>query len=415
MPTSKLIKVMVSSRCETPIWRSDEKSDKNSGKRPVKKHGKKQHTNHAKLSDVRLEFKRLAEETKLFGREIFDIWISEEPEGPDALDSSWEVCMERVRESHFLIVLYTGEAGWARPGGDIGICHAELQTAISEEPGKVFIINASKALVSKKDMSPAELQRIKEKSAEERRDEDSRNERFAEYYEQLSKFYEPASTYEEILEKCEKVLSEAVVRFVHLGKRECRRSKYNTGGPLDWSRMDYATRKSAIEDTIIGHLVEKGGDQKPERSVSLEVDGDDVLFVCHGVPAGISVAAARELVGQPFLKDYEYVERVKEQKVGGPIHLIGVHKGVTESQARKQLGFPDAIIVEAPFGIYVADKVQKIQMIFLENCRDEISTRHNLQRFMEWIDQTGEKEFIRKRSVSRRKIVDLIRAEREKE
>lgn len=39
------------------------------------------------------------------------------------------------------------------------------------------------------------------------------------------------------------------------------------------------------------------------------------------------------------------------------------------------LRFPDAMIVDAPFGIYVASEVQKIQMIFIRSCTDESSTR----------------------------------------
>ena len=126
----------------------------------------------------------------------------------------------------------------------------------------------------------------------------------------------------------------------------------------------------------------------------------------------MGIAAARELVGQPFLRDFNYINGLSDE-VKGPVHLIGVHKGVTENQARNLLGFPDALIIEAPFGIYIADKIQKIQMIFLKNCRDSISTQHNIQRFLDWIVETGESDFLRKRSISRRKIVDTINAEQE--
>jgi hypothetical protein len=65
----------------------------------------------------------------------------------------------------------------------------------------------------------------------------------------------------------------------------------------------------------------------------------------------------------------------------GAGHLIACQKGVTETQALRQLGFPDAIAVTAPFGVYVADPVQKIQMVFIANCRDETTTLGQLQRF----------------------------------
>jgi hypothetical protein len=63
------------------------------------------------------------------------------------------------------------------------------------------------------------------------------------------------------------------------------------------------------------------------------------------------------------------------------VHVIACHKGVTENQAVGLLGFPDATIVTPAFGVYVADNVQKIQLILLANCRDESSTRYAVQRF----------------------------------
>jgi hypothetical protein len=75
----------------------------------------------------------------------------------------------------------------------------------------------------------------------------------------------------------------------------------------------------------------------------------------------------------------------------------------------RQLGFPDATIVAAPFGIYVADKVQKIQMVFLANCRDATTTRHALTRLVEWLDSTGEEANLVSRARGRRRIVDAVK------
>jgi len=374
---NKNITIMISSRCLTAI--------------------KKRDGTTSTLTGLRNEIKKQLEETTFFGREIFEVWISEDPQAPDTVESSWNECMEKVDECHFLLVLYAQEAGWAKRGGDIGICHAELQTAIDREPGKVFIINIEKALVSPSKVSPVEQKR---------------NDQFIGYVNRINRFYEKASTFEEIIEKCKTVVREAVVRFVDFGKRESRRGKFSSGIALNWSRMNFMERKSTIEETILGHLIDNGGSQQNHSSVTLAMGKVEILVICHGVPGGMGVAAARELVGQPFLRDHDFIQGL-DKHVNGPIHLIGVHKGVTETQARNQLGFPDAIIVEAPFGIYVADKIQKIQMIFLKNCRDESATKHNVQRFLDWIEETGESDFIRNRSISRRKIVDLITLEKE--
>jgi hypothetical protein len=52
---------------------------------------------------------------------------------------------------------------------------------------------------------------------------------------------------------------------------------------------------------------------------------------------------------------------------------------ITEAQSRKQLGFPDATIVPTDFGVYMVDDAQKIQLIFIGNCRDETTSFYKLQ------------------------------------
>jgi hypothetical protein len=84
---------------------------------------------------------------------------------------------------------------------------------------------------------------------------------------------------------------------------------------------------------------------------------------------------------------------------------------VTESQAARQLGFPDATIVAPPFGVYVADDVQKIQLVFIANCRDETATRQGVQRVFDWLEQSGEYARLSARAASRAKIVRAIAKE----
>jgi hypothetical protein len=125
----------------------------------------------------------------------------------------------------------------------------------------------------------------------------------------------------------------------------------------------------------------------------------------------LAVAAAKEKVGQPFLEDHLYADTLISSKCGGPLHIIACHHTATETQARKLLGFPDATVVSAPFGVFVADNVQKIQFVFIVNCRDESTTRHGIQRFFEWLEQTGEDVLIAKRAKSRASIVKAIAKE----
>ena len=75
------------------------------------------------------------------------------------------------------------------------------------------------------------------------------------------------------------------------------------------------------------------------------------------------------------------------------------------------MGFPDATIVRGPFGAYVADEVQKIQFVLLENCRDDALTRIAFQRFVGWLDQSGEGQVLSKRADARKRIIEAIAAE----
>lgn len=68
----------------------------------------------------------------------------------------------------------------------------------------------------------------------------------------------------------------------------------------------------------------------------------------------------------------------------------------------RQLGFLDATVVSPPFGIYVADDIQKTQMVSIANCRDEISTRHHIQLFIQWLNEQGEDRLLTQ------KILDTI-------
>jgi hypothetical protein len=69
------------------------------------------------------------------------------------------------------------------------------------------------------------------------------------------------------------------------------------------------------------------------------------------------------------------------------------------------------MVVSAPFGVFVADPVQMVQFAFIVNCRDETSTRHGLQRFLEWLNQTGEDSRVAGRAQSRSRIVAAVARE----
>src|SRR6266851_3164560 len=93
------------------------------------------------LSQIRRELKREIETTTLFGETIYEVWINEETPPQGGRWDSWEVCVEAVKDCDILLVLGNGNAGWATDQEDIGICHAELATALATAPGKVRLIS----------------------------------------------------------------------------------------------------------------------------------------------------------------------------------------------------------------------------------------------------------------------------------
>ena len=366
MSEPRRIQVMISSRNNDPI-RLD-------GRR-------------TKLSAVRKRIKADVEAVELFGSRLFEVWINEDAPPAEGAEDSWEHCMRQVREADLVLVLYNGNAGWARHDGEIGICHGELEHGLDFAPAKVRII----ALDPLVDGNSPE-----------------RDERFRTYMGVQNRFWATARSGEEVIDHCSAALRDAVPAMVALGLRDARRGKFSAGAALDWSRMDYESRKEALETTLRDALVERGGSEEA-RGVLLPVAGHDLYFLCHGIPAAVSVAAAREMVGQPHLHDHESAGHMR--KASGPVHLIACHRGVTERQAASILGFPDATIISTPFGVYVADGIQRIQLVFIKECRDDTSTRVGVQRVFEWLAQSGEEELLSARAQARARIVQAIALE----
>jgi hypothetical protein len=162
-----------------------------------------------------------------------------------------------------------------------------------------------------------------------------------------------------------------------------------------WSSQEVQTVDEIVEQSVGGG-----------RLVAFSTASQPILTRIDAVPAAMSVAAARELVGQPFLRDHELVDLLEDRV--GPLHLIAVHGGVTEAQAIRQLGSPDATIVPTDFGVYVADEIQKVQMIFLARCIDRASIYARVQTLLDWLRQTAEGDRLASRADGRKEVVTLL-------
>lgn len=350
------------------------------------------------LSEARLSLKQALEDARLFGLPLFEVWTSESPAdaGLGLTDTAWDESIKRTREADIVLVLYTGEAGWAAPKRDLGVCHAEYLEAWNGERAKLKVMRVAGAVLESR-----------------RRDEKLRDERFRAEFERHNPTSPEAHSVEEIVELGCRQVWEAMAQLTVLGRREARRGEYAHGGPLDWSRLDFARRKKEMEKALGRYFIDQRSDARvagQDNCYVLPLDGRPLLFVCHAIPAALTVPAARELVGQPFLKDHNYVElsHRRSKQPAGPVHLIACQKSVSEAQAMRQLGYPDATIVKADFGVYVADGVQKIQMVFLANCRDASTTLDAAGKFFDWLDVTREAARLVQRAEGRRRIVRAI-------
>jgi hypothetical protein len=372
MALSRNIRVMISSRCND-LFPSN-------GKGAVT------------LSDIRKDLKKEIEGQELFGKPAFEVWINEETPPQGGTWDSWEVCLNAVKDCDVLLVLYNGNAGWASQAGDNGICHDELSTAYSTAPGKVRLIVLGEIKV---DNSP----------------DGKRNKRFQDYVKTQSAFRGgEVNSVAQLKQRVREALCDAVVRLVQSGVLEASRGGSVSGEALDWSRMNFLQRQKEMVGVLRDSLTLRNDTAEDDGHLFVRISRHEVLFVPEAIPAAMSVAAAREMVGQPFLKDHLHVGAL-EGKRGGPVHLIGCHKSVTEAQAMKLLGFPDATVLTTQFGVYVADNVQKIQLVLIRDCRDAANTRHGVQRFFEWLQQTGEGALLARRAIARARIVKTIAGE----
>lgn len=372
MAKSSKLRVMISSRCDD-FFPSNQ--------------------TELRLSDIRKDLREDIEAMEIAGKKAFEVWINEKTNPQGGTWDSWEVCMQAVHDADILLVLSNGYAGGAKSGEDIGICHAELMTGLSSAPAKVRLINLGKVLITKDD-------------------EGKRNKNFQDYVDKQSLFRGgTVKTVDDLKSRVKEALYDSVIKLTQSGVSQASKGKFHSGTALDWSRLDFQKRQQEMETVLEKSLKGRSGSKEVDGEILIALDKPKTLVRPHAIPAALTVAAANEKVGQPFLEDHLYADILISNKCGGPLHIIACHRTATESQARKLLGFPDATVVSAPFGVFVADNIQKIQFVFIVNCRDEGTTRHGVQRFFEWLEQTGEGVLIAKRAKSRASIVKAIAKE----
>lgn len=347
------------------------------------------------LKHLRQELRGFIEkELTLKDEPIFEVWICEEDTGT-GIDSWWEESKKQIRLADLVLVLYTGEAGSKIKGRGIGICHAELFEAAKFSREKI--------------LPPISLARPPYSG--EPHDKD-----FQAYVADQNPYPNYPGSEVELKQVCSDVLRKKVVDLSKRAIMRRRGASFDLGNALDWSKLNFQMRKSRIEEILQRFLkAELNGHAARLPSGGKAIIGElwntSVCWCVHGIPAATSIAAAREMVGQPFVDDHESVEILSQNKATGPVHIVGCHKGITEAQALKIRGVPDCTLVKTDFGIYLVDDILKVQIFFLANCRDVTATQSAITEMFQWLDSAEESDDVARRARSRTRILTAIAQE----
>ena len=344
------------------------------------------------LSDLRKSLKVAIEGLQIGRTRVFDVWINEDGAPAPGTENWWQHCLKQAETADIVIVLYTGKAGGTKTGGDRGICHAELEAAMRTGPARVRLVALPGPPSKKTDTR------------------DPRDAAFQDYVDQIGLFRGGTVNSSVMAEdRVLEALAEAVTALTRRGRSSARSDKYDRGPALEWNRLSFVERQRRMREALRDAMVSgHAGADLGKEAIKLPVHGTSVLFRLDAVPGAMSVAEARELLGRPHLADHSFDDSLKESKSLGPVHLVACHRSVTETQALKVLGFPDAVTVASGFGVFIADNIQKAQLAFLRDCRDASSLRQSTQLFMDWLATSGESRQVVERAKGRKKIVRAV-------
>ena len=340
------------------------------------------------MTQTRLFLKEELEKEMLLGEALIDVRINEEFASDGSMDS-YEKCLQEVSDADFTISIYNGAAGWAPPGIDMGICHAELDRALNISEKKTAIIDVSA------------FYNIKEKDKGEK----ARNENFKQYLNVINRFTNPLKLDED--KKTEEGYREQLLKSIksilysHILDRIKMANLYyditsNNRISLDWKKMKYSERDQRI-CKILKDLTDK------------DVDFNGYCVSVSSIPDNMSVSDAKAYTGRPFLKDHSLISVPKKGKAEyGPIHFIGVYGNATEIQTKNLIGYPDLSVITGEFGLYVWEQNTHIQLIFLTGCKTPSALKSNYLLFQNWSKTTRELKKISKRAEARYHILKSI-------
>lgn len=327
------------------------------------------------LTESRKKLKGKIEDILIGNEKLFEVLINEkEINGMD--ESIWETCIRWAQDCNLFLFIDNGSAGSKVGETKIGILHAELISAKTQNAKKIrgFSIQSRVKSSDKQDIEYANF--------------------ISDYVIQKN-----IGNYMELEKNIILAIHKYLLDVFHSGII-CQKKQLIDKSAIEWKNMTYSTREEKIKECL------------EKEFNSYQSSTANIKYEYHAYPDSIAIAESKEKVGQPFLKDYLLVEIMNKHSQIGPVHIIGCYGGITESQVKKILGFNDAIILKSSFGIYVADRVSQIQMIFIEKCQNEDLVKNNVASFFNWIgtDIKEEKmdEKIKQRAAKRKEIVAIM-------
>jgi hypothetical protein len=345
------------------------------------------------MTSVRERSKSEIERLLPFGnrQSAFEVWINEPSEAVPADDSWFEESLEQARDADIVIALFSGDPGSVLPGRGQGVCHAELDEARTDTPVKVRIIDVRGALA---DDPP----------------DDAEAEAFTATVEALHLMtgQRPVNDREIVAEVLAAVAA-ATARLALHGIVEARRGAKSLGDALDWRRHNFHKRKDVMEEVVLRRLEKLGGFiDTDRRHAVIDVDGDRLLAVVSAAPEGLSLASSRELIGQPQRDDHRLIDVLDRHGAIGPIHVIAVPAGASASQARALIGAPDVMTAVSSAGLWVADRIDRSQVLVIRDCANPSSTNIRVDQAFDWLRTSGEMGPLVKRARRRTDILRVI-------
>jgi len=337
------------------------------------------------LTTIRRYLKEELEKEKLLDEDWLEIVINEDFNS-DTSKEIYENCIDKIKNSELTIAMYNGFSGWAPDGFNMGICHAELFTALNISLKKTSIIDIKDHFKYRA-----------EDDAQRKRDAS-----FVSYLKQINRPMNPLKinkqnyTSEDFRNELLKDIKKIIFYSLNERIRTSDLSFRMSGGlfvSLDWKKLKYTDRNKYITEIL-------------DELIKADQDYENIITKSYCVPDNLSVTDARAYTRRPFLKDQEIIQGHSKKK--GPLHFIGVYGTATEIQVKNLVGYPDITTVKGEFGIYVWEQNMHTQMVFLTDCNTPESVKIKYRLFNNWCDSRLERDNIETRAEARYQIMHAI-------